>query len=602
MNRLVTPLFGRSPDASLDDPNVTSLRPSPGPSTDPALLRFLIPGQSFAAGANLLGSRGEAVTVTRSGAANSVDPDGLQVALAANKADAAAHWLVAEGPSTNLLTAPDDFTDAAWTAAGTSPVIVTLSSAVPHPTGAGQVSRLVFPSTAAATSFITQSQTVTASVGYSASVYLRTASGVTSINLWLKDGVLYNTVNAKVGPTWTRVVLPNTATTGGRTTLVWSLGIDTGDTANQVGGATRTIYAARAQFELQMGPSSYAATTRNAVSVVLDNPLAVNNPADWVVSVAVQENRWPYAGSPQMLWKFGATQGATNSAYAYVDTGVVYAAIRNGAGTYSQSNLDAPMSGGPHRIAVEALAGVCTIYVDGVAPAQTKSGGATITAHKSTIHLGDDASFPLMGRLRDLAVGLLKADILRAVPPKIICLGDSTVLGAGVASEFSWPSQVQNIKGPDRRVVNAGVSGDTIAQATTRWTNTYASTVAAGDKVVVLCGANDVGLVGTSATAARDLLQTLWAAIASAGATPVYCTILPFGGSTWDANAANGVALNALITAQAVTDGRTCIDLYAAMLSGTASGQINELLAGTDLIHPLTSGQALIGATVAAAV
>lgn len=581
-----------------------SLVPDPfqKPSADPALLRFLVPGERFAAGATLRGSRGETVTVTRSGAANSVDTDGLQVALTAHKADAADFWLVAEGPSTNLLTAPDDFTDAAWTSAGTSPPIVSLSSAVPHPTGAGQVSRLVFPSTVAATSFLTQSQTVTASAGYSASVYLRTLSGVTSINLWLKDGVLYNTVNAKVGPTWTRVVLPNTATTGGRTTLVWSLGLDTGDTANQVGGATRTLYAARAQFELQMGPSSYTATTRNALSVAMANPLTT---ADWCVEVAVQENRWPYAGSPQMVIQEGATQGASDSWYMYVDTGVVYAAVRNAGGTYSQTNLDAVMSGGPHRIAVESLSGVTTIYVDGVAPAQTKSGTASITTHKSTLYLGRDGtgtSYPLMGKLRDLAVGLTKTTILHAIPPKIICLGDSTVLGAGVASEFSWPSQVQNIKGPDRRAINAGVSGDTIAQATTRWTNTYASTVTAGDKVVVLCGVNDVGRDGTSAAAALALLRTLWAAIASAGATPVYCTILPFGGSTWDANAAVGVELNALISAQAGDDGRTCIDLYTIMLSGTASGQINELLAGTDLIHPLTSGQALIGATVAAAV
>lgn len=55
---------------------------------------------------------------------------------------------------------------------------------------------------------------------------------------------------------------------------------------------------------------------------------------------------------------------------------------------------------------------------------------------------------------------------VRALAPPILCLGDSLTAGYGVPSNANYPAMLEKVLG--RRVINAGVNGDTSAGAAAR--------------------------------------------------------------------------------------------------------------------------------------
>jgi len=91
---------------------------------------------------------------------------------------------------------------------------------------------------------------------------------------------------------------------------------------------------------------------------------------------------------------------------------------------------------------------------------------------------------------------------------RLVALGDSLTAGYGLASADSFPVQLQNAlknKGYNVSVINAGVSGDTVAGGLARldW-----SIDEAADGVIIELGAND-GLRGIAPDSTRRSLEEI---------------------------------------------------------------------------------------------
>jgi acyl-CoA thioesterase-1 len=83
--------------------------------------------------------------------------------------------------------------------------------------------------------------------------------------------------------------------------------------------------------------------------------------------------------------------------------------------------------------------------------------------------------------------------VLQGTPhrPVIVAIGDSMTAGYGVASEFSYPAQLERElkkRGYDYRVINQGVTGSTTIQALSRLNRALA---AQPDIVIIQLGGND---------------------------------------------------------------------------------------------------------------
>ncbi len=102
----------------------------------------------------------------------------------------------------------------------------------------------------------------------------------------------------------------------------------------------------------------------------------------------------------------------------------------------------------------------------------------------------------------------------------ILCYGDSLTAGYGVESRYSYPSRLQErllSQGFPHRVVNAGVSGDTTAQALSRLGRYIPSKP---EIAIVTLGAND-GLGGYDLGMMRNNLEDMVQRLQRAGTTVI---------------------------------------------------------------------------------
>ncbi len=131
-------------------------------------------------------------------------------------------------------------------------------------------------------------------------------------------------------------------------------------------------------------------------------------------------------------------------------------------------------------------------------------------------HLQVTAVYPIWTHMARISV-VLVALVLMGLPAsaettRILALGDSLTAGLGVASDQAFPAKLEaalKAKGQDVVVINAGVSGDTMAQGEARVDWALGEPV---DAVIVELGANDAlrGLDPAQAEAALDrILETL---------------------------------------------------------------------------------------------
>jgi acyl-CoA thioesterase-1 len=123
---------------------------------------------------------------------------------------------------------------------------------------------------------------------------------------------------------------------------------------------------------------------------------------------------------------------------------------------------------------------------------------------------GQDAMKKLTLAVVALLAGLAGAE---ARPMRIVALGDSLTAGYGVLSQESFPERLEAAlvkRGHDVEIVNAGVSGDTVADGLARLDWALGD---GADGVIVELGANDM-LRGQDPALTRDRLDELLGKIA----------------------------------------------------------------------------------------
>lgn len=145
-----------------------------------------------------------------------------------------------------------------------------------------------------------------------------------------------------------------------------------------------------------------------------------------------------------------------------------------------------------------------------------------------------------------------------------VALGDS--LTEGATGAYPWPARLTAALAPSIGVANQGKSGDTAAQAATRYTNAIAGQGFYG--LILMVGINDITADTPAATIWTAQNGTITTALA-AGMPVVLLTTLPFGNSS-DWSAPRQVQLDALLVSQRARAGVTLVDLNALMSTGNA--------------------------------
>jgi acyl-CoA thioesterase-1 len=170
-----------------------------------------------------------------------------------------------------------------------------------------------------------------------------------------------------------------------------------------------------------------------------------------------------------------------------------------------------------------------------------------------------------------------------ATPLRIVMLGDSLTAGLGLPARDAIPAKLQALlvaRGHDVVIVNAGVSGDTVAQGLARldW--------ALGDRpdaVIVALGANDM-LRGIDPAATRAGLDALLGRIRARGLPMLVCGMMA-GRNLGPAYAA---AFDPIFPDLAA---RYDALLYPFLLDGVA---LDPALNQRDGIHPNPAGAAIV--------
>lgn len=173
------------------------------------------------------------------------------------------------------------------------------------------------------------------------------------------------------------------------------------------------------------------------------------------------------------------------------------------------------------------------------------------------------------------------------LPPIVVALGDSLTAGPGLASEETYPAVLQQrlrAEGYPHRVINAGVSGDTSADALRRLEGALVENTRV---LIVALGAND----GFRAVPAAEVKRNLAAIIARAKARDI--RVLLCGMDTpptrgWDYS----VAFHRVFPDLAAEHG---IPLVPFLLAGVVGDPDYNL---EDRIHPNAAGMRRIAETI----
>lgn len=163
----------------------------------------------------------------------------------------------------------------------------------------------------------------------------------------------------------------------------------------------------------------------------------------------------------------------------------------------------------------------------------------------------------------------------------VVFLGDSLTAGYGLEPEDALPQQVEAVwrsQGMNAVAVNAGVSGDTTANALARFDWSVAA--AGPDLLIVALGANDF-LLGLPADAARANLSAILERAKAAGMPVVLVGLTPRGSIEPESREA---AFAAIYPALAAEYG---VPLYPSLL---ASIESDPSMLQPDGLHPTRDG------------
>lgn len=117
-----------------------------------------------------------------------------------------------------------------------------------------------------------------------------------------------------------------------------------------------------------------------------------------------------------------------------------------------------------------------------------------------------------------LSVWLISAGPALADAPRVLVLGDSLSAAYNMATEDGWVALLEDRLGPEARVINAAIGGDTTAGALARLPDALATHNP--DIVIIALGGND-GLRGVALSEFRQNLLDMIAAIHAAEAEAI---------------------------------------------------------------------------------
>jgi len=358
-------------------------------------------------GAALLGSRGEAVTFTRTTAgSHCTRTDGGQVWLDAGQPAVSGGALAIRPAVTNLLPNSEQFTSAYWSAldnTGTPPVATASDGGAEFldPRGGNNATKLEFAAVGAAQYNLFRATNFSHPGGAgTTSIWLRTASGTATIPL--RSSISTAVGTCAVTASWSRCFNSQTGASGSKTVDIGA-NVSVGDPT----GPAATVYAYMAQFNAgataqdYCGPTGAGSATCNAETATVANPLAAApaNPTAWCMGA---DRLYPSGGTwdvglpaNETIFAFN-TLGAANSAAMYVrTTGLIEFAIWNASGTLRYYDTDSALAAGWHSVYGCTNNGTMSIWVDGVSVPITIQGAAgdgIISTQPATVYFGNSVA------------------------------------------------------------------------------------------------------------------------------------------------------------------------------------------------------------------
>lgn len=372
-------------------------------------------------GTGLVGSRGEAITFTRSSTATCVTTAGVVSTLTANQPRLEQYGLLVELAGTNNALRSEAFDHAAWSkdnATAAAPVVT--ADLVAAPDGTTTADRIVFPAVSGATdlSVVSQGNLVpgasSAGTPYTVSVWLKGASGGEQVYLFSRA---FNS-DFPASPTlctlttsWVRYTFSWLGTVG----IFYGVSIGTNrNDPSQSATAAGTVYAWGAQFETtQVGASSYIATAGTAVTrtaEVITTPLPLVT-ADTVHSFGARV-RFRKTGGTQALLTLGTISSAANASVLYknVSDKPSYNVRDAAAATLTFTATASVVVATNYRLRALYSSGTMSIDQDGAAApgAITGTGTGIIGTMPTTLTIGSASSAgasALNGWIRDVCIG-----------------------------------------------------------------------------------------------------------------------------------------------------------------------------------------------------
>lgn len=353
----------------------------------------------------LLGSYGEALTFTRASVATFTQADGTVVGLLSGVPAVSALGYLSEPAATNKVIQSQALaTTWAHDSNGTGPHSSTNNTTdLTAPDGTSTATKIVLATVTTTSQYDVVYQSITtAAEPTTFSVWLRTLSGASTmyIQSYLVAGGGNAFTTCNVTTTWTRFTLTFTATAAARYFLIGSDRTTPAPVTPAI--SAQTIYAWGAQVESGSVATSYFPTTtiagtRAATVLTAANPLANINPVDWSIGGDYTPSAaFALLPSGQGIANIGTTAGAANSASLSIQTttGKPLFVVTDAASGTKQTLADAAITAAKHTIYGSSAKGVLTVWVDGIAVAQTGSGAGTglITTQPANIDIGSNGT------------------------------------------------------------------------------------------------------------------------------------------------------------------------------------------------------------------
>ena len=182
--------------------------------------------------------------------------------------------------------------------------------------------------------------------------------------------------------------------------------------------------------------------------------------------------------------------------------------------------------------------------------------------------------------------------------------GDSITLGSNASdiNSFSWFAQVRDGLGPQWKMTNLGISGQTAGNMATNAASRASANYQSGMKnvMIVYAGINDFGLANSTAAQVATALATIHATWQAAGYSTIACTILPADHT----NEGYFVGVDAKVKTLNDTIRANAISLWGCkgLVDDAADYRIGQVGAeykrdyftANDSLHPLDRGHAVM--------